>query len=113
MRCFDVVSISPENFASSSLIQFHIETNYPKLVIIMSTADLKLSDLLTHPDNISLDLELRMTTEFFHYRVEMILESPIHGIQKHLRLFVLVCFILNIKPNIFRIKQYFCEKSFF
>ena len=72
MRCFDVVSISPENFASSSLIQFHIETNYPKLVIIMSTADLKLSDLLTHPDNISLDLELRMTTEFSHYRVEII-----------------------------------------
>ena len=62
----------------------YFETDYPELVIIMSTADPKLSDLLTHPDSISLDLELRMTTEFSHYRVEMMLESTIHGIQKHL-----------------------------
>ena len=62
----------------------YFETDYPELVIITSMDDPKLSDLTAHPDSISLDLELRMTTEFSHYRVEMMIESTIHGIQKHL-----------------------------
>ena len=62
----------------------YFETDYPEIVIIADTLDPKLGDLLTHPDSMNIDLEIRMTTEFSHYRVEMMLDSTIHGIQKHL-----------------------------
>lgn len=64
----------------------YFTTDYPELMIIPETQNMinKLQGLTMHPESINLDLELRLSEEYLHYQMEVMLQSTVHEIQKHL-----------------------------
>ena len=64
----------------------YFTTDYPELMIVLESQEtaLKFKDVSTHPDSINLDLELRMSEEYLHYQMEVMLQATVHEVQQHL-----------------------------
>jgi hypothetical protein len=64
----------------------YFTTDYPELMLVQDSPEngARLLEMSTHADSLDLDLELRLSEEFLHFQMEMMVQSSVHEIQKHL-----------------------------